>query len=128
MDRTVDRSVELRATDPSGVIPAALASLNIVLGIWLLASPYLIQFTVWTSARINDDIMGPLIIGMAITRLAMWSQRYWWLSLGNVIFGLWVAISPFALGYFHSLPATLDNVVVGLLVALFSAAGLLRHR
>ena len=123
----MDQAVTRTRPDQS-VIAAFLSSFIIVLGILLIASPYIFQYTVWTSARINDDLFGPIIIGMAITRLALWSPQYRWLSLGNVIFGLWVAVSPFVLGYYHSLGALLVNVIIGLLAALFSASGLMVRR
>ena len=121
MERTVERTVPRNSL-------AVLAALIIPLGIWLLASPYFLGYQPWTGARIIDGLFGPLIIGMAITRLAFWAPRYWWVSFGNVVFGLWVAITPFVLGYYHSLPALINNVVVGLLVALFAVTGILRQR
>ncbi len=99
-----------------------LEVLNIGLGIWLLASPYLLTYPVYKAPRINDALVAGLIIGWAITRLATPASARW-VSLGNVILGLWVAISPFVLMYTNVLSATINNIIVGLLVALFAAAG-----
>jgi hypothetical protein len=105
-----------------------LAALNIPLSIWLIASTYLLHHTLWYGARVNNNVMGALILGMAITRLAMFSPRYWWLSLGNLIFGVWLIIAPFVLGFTPDATATINSIVVGILVAVFSAAGLVDLR
>ena len=102
--------------------------LNIPLAIWLIASPYILSFTLWTGARLTAEVFGGLILGMAITRMAMSQRHYWWLSFGNVIFGAWVAITPFVLAYHYDSAATVNAIVVGVLVALIAASGFLRRR
>lgn len=102
--------------------------LNVALAIWLIASPYILSYTLWTGARLTAAVFGGLILGMAITRMAMSQRHYWWLSFGNVILGVWVAISPFMLAYHYDAPATVNAVVVGVLVALIAATGFLRRR
>lgn len=103
-------------------------ALNIVLAIWLIASPYILRYFEWTDAKLTADFFGALILGMAITRMSMSQSRFWWLSFGNVIFGIWVAISPFVLGFHWNTRATVTCVVTGILVALIAASGLLRPR
>ncbi len=118
--------VETNETQRTGL--QLLEAFNIALGIWLIAAPYFFAFTIWGSARIISGFVGSLIIGMAMTRLAMDQPRYWWLSLGNVVFGLFLVIAPFAYGYTGSLAATGNHVIVGLLVAVLAAGGLLGYR
>lgn len=101
---------------------------NVVLGIWLIASCYILGATLWRNERITTGVFGACILGMAITRMAMSQRRFWWLSFGNIIFGLWVAISPYALGYHWERGATINNIIVGVLVALIAATGFLRSR
>ena len=103
-------------------------ALNVVLGIWLIASCYMLGASLWRDERLTTGIFGALILGMAITRMAMPQRNMWWLSFGNIIFGLWVAISPFVLGYHYVTNATINNVIVGILVALIAATGFLRSR
>ena len=103
-------------------------ALNVVLGIWLIASCYILGAFLWRDERITTGVFGSLILGMAIWRMAMSHPRYWFLSFGNVIFGIWVAISPFVLGYHYETRAMINNVIVGILVALFAATGFLRPR
>jgi hypothetical protein len=103
-------------------------ALNVVLGIWLIASTYLLGTSLWRSERLTCGIFGALILGMAITRMAMSQRSMWWLSFGNIIFGIWVAISPFALGYHYEIRAMVNNIIVGIAVALLAATGFLRSR
>jgi len=101
---------------------------NVLLGIWLIASPYLLGDSLWKANRLTTGIFGACILGWAITRMAMPQPKLWWLSFGNVIFGLWVAISPFALGYYYDSSAMISSVITGILVALIAATGFLRSR
>ncbi len=87
------------------------------LGIWLLASPYLLGFTLVDAARINNGFFGPLILWFAIARLAV-QDRGRWVGWFNVAFGIWVAASPFLLGFADQLKPMINNIVVGLIVAL----------
>lgn len=103
-------------------------ALNVVLAIWLIASPYLLGVSLWKAERLTAGIFGACILGWAITRMAMPQPKLWWLSFGNVIFGLWVAISPFALGYHVESTAMICNVITGIAVALVAATGFLRSR
>jgi hypothetical protein len=103
-------------------------ALNIVLAIWLIGSVYLLGDSLWKADRLTTGIFGACILGWAITRMAMPQPKLWWLSFGNVIFGLWVAISPFALGYYHDSSAMIANVITGILVAIIAPTGFLRSR
>jgi len=118
----------LQKNRPESPLMIYVEAFNVVLGIWLIASSYILGTTLWASARITSDVFGGLILGMAITRMAMSQRSMWWLSFGNVIFGIWVAISPFTLGYHYETRAMINNLIVGILVALFAATGFLRSR
>jgi len=115
-------------SQPQSDLMIYVEGLNVALAIWLIASPYILSYTAWSSARLTADFFGGIILGMAITRMAMPQPRYWWLSFGNLIFGIWVAVTPWVLGYHYDSHATLNAVVVGVLVALFAATGFLRSR
>lgn len=100
--------------------PSALRLLPVIdmaLGIWLLASPYLLGFTLVDAARINNGAFGPLILWFAIARLAA-QDKGRWVSWFNVAFGIWVAASPFLFGFADQPKAMINNIVVGLIVAL----------
>jgi hypothetical protein len=118
----------VQRSQPQTSLMIYVEGLNVALAIWLIASPYILGFTEWRDARLTADFFGALILGMAITRMSMPQPRYWWLSFGNLIFGIWVAISPWVLGYHYDTPATVNAIVTGILVALIAATGFLRPR
>jgi hypothetical protein len=103
------------ATRPSRL--KLLPVINMALGLWLLASSYVLGFTLIDAARINNVTFGPFILWIAITALAV-GNRGRWISWVNVVFGLWVGISPFVLGFADQPKPLINNIVVGLLVAL----------
>lgn len=100
--------------------PSALRLLPVIdmaLGVWLLASPYLLGFTLVEAARINNGAFGPFILWIAIARLAA-QDRARWVSWFNVALGILVAASPFLFGFADQLKPMINNIVVGLIVAL----------
>ena len=103
-------------------IYSVMPALCIPLGIWLLASPYFLQFTIYEGARMNAAGIGPFIVGFALTRLAV-SPPWYWVGWINVLLGVWIFIVPFALGLSHITDLTLNFVIVGALVVIFSVLG-----
>lgn len=99
-----------------------LPVINMALGIWLLISPYLLGFTLVDAARINNAAFGPFILWIAIARLAVQTKARW-VSWINVVFGVWIAASPFVLGFTDQPKPLLNNIVVGLTVALVALVG-----
>lgn len=89
---------------------------NIVLGLWLLAAPFVLGYSASSVAALtNDVVLGILVIGGA-----------WWVIAGltggfaaalfEALCGLWLLIAPFVLNISH-LPGTLFNeMVVGVIV------------
>ncbi len=118
----------MQKSQPRSEMLIYVEGLNVALAIWLIASPYILSYTAWSSARLTSEFFGGLILGMAITRMAMPQRNYWWLSFGDVFLGIWVAISPWVLGYHYDTSAEINAVVVGVLVALIAATGFLRPR
>jgi hypothetical protein len=90
------------------------AIVNILLGLWLMLSPYLLQFE--KAASDNNYIVGPLVLTCAI--IALWevnrSARYI-----NLVAGAWLVISPLILD-FQTSEAILSTVISGLLIAALS--------
>ncbi|HSW77483.1 MAG TPA: SPW repeat protein [Candidatus Chromulinivoraceae bacterium] len=86
---------------------------NLVLGIWLILSPFLFSYT--STAMTNSIILGAIIAILAVIRLSTPSQT--WASWLNGIAGLWLIIAPFIIGSTES--AVLWNqIIVGLAVAV----------
>ncbi len=104
-----------------------LAALCIPLGVWLVASPYILNFSLYDGMRLNCTFIGGLILSLAITQLAL-SPGLRWLGWLNVVLGLWVAVMPFVYGVTFLPAAVVSSVVTGLAVAVLSAASILGAR
>jgi hypothetical protein len=93
-----------------------------LLGLWLLASPYFLQFTLFSEQRMNVGLVAPMVILFALTRLAV-NPPWYWVGWVNVLFGIWLVISPFAFGLSHQTAMTWNFVIVGLLLTAASVLG-----
>jgi len=96
--------------------------ISVVLGIWLMAAPAVLDFP--GPARINDRIVGPLVVSFAI--IAYWevTRSLRWVQL---VLGFWLLVAPWVLGY--ELVATLNSMIVGLLLmALAAVPGTVKQR
>lgn len=88
-------------------------AVNLVLGIWLAVSPYVLSFADQTTPAWNAHVVG--IVILALVAAAIWAFQKWeeWI---NAALGLWLVVSPWLLG-FSGLTAPLWNqIVVGILV------------
>jgi hypothetical protein len=97
-------------------------TLNLVLGLWLIISPWVLAYTAQTTAAWTAHAVGVVILVMAA--LALYAFHTWeeWI---NVALAAWLIVSPWLLGYSAVQAATWNQIVVGLAVgvlALWSAA------
>jgi hypothetical protein len=102
-----------------GQITAA-SGLDVVAGFWLLISPFALMFPRDTDAMINNVVLGLAIGSLALYRF-FHPARSAWLSVMNVILGIWVMIAPFVLGFDTLESAKTSNVITGISVILLSA-------
>jgi hypothetical protein len=104
-------------TNTHGFVAQARAAtgVNILLGIWLLYSPWIFGYYTW-SALGNSVIVGALIAILAAIRLASLrdSTR---LSVVNLTLALWTIASPWVYGYAANLDGVRDNVILGVVIA-----------
>jgi len=96
---------------------AGVSWINIVLGIWVIISPFVVQFTRFPAAMWNNVIVGIVIAILAIIRTSVPGQTGW--SWVNVILGIWMIISPFALGAMTT-GILWNNVILGIVIALIA--------
>jgi hypothetical protein len=89
------------------------------LGLWLLASPYFLQFTLHSEPRMNVGLVAPMVILFALMRLAV-GPKWFWVQWVNALFGIWLAVSPFAFGLGHINSLMLNFVIVGLALIVTS--------
>ena len=95
------------------------SGLNIVAAIWLIAAPFLLDYSV-QAATWNDIIAGVLILALAWGRVSnpMFSPG---LSWTNALLGIWLVLAPFVLRYsMHPIPLW-NDVSVGVVVAVLAA-------
>jgi hypothetical protein len=83
------------------------------LGIFLVLSPWILQFHRDGAATRNAVIVGLLVVFAEVVTLSRFQVWEEWI---NVVLGAWLAISPFVLGIADP-AATTTFVVLGLLIA-----------
>jgi len=81
-----------------------------------LISPFVLAFEL-TKARWNNIVTGFVVGILALVRLSTANQTGW--SWINVLLGIWLVISPFALGFFAG-DGLWNNVVLGIIIAAFA--------
>ena len=89
--------------------------INVILGLWIMASPDLLSFADPTAAD-NNHIVGPLIVTFAFT--ALWEATR---SVGkwNIALGAWLLIAPWILS-FEDKSALINDVAIGAVVVALS--------
>jgi hypothetical protein len=97
-------------------------TLNLLLGIWLVASPWILPYADHQLAAWNTRLTGLAIAvaaGAALVNYELWKE---WI---NVVLAAWLIVSPWFLGYSEVGGAFYNQFAVGLAVgvlALWSAA------
>ncbi|HYC45464.1 MAG TPA: SPW repeat protein [Burkholderiales bacterium] len=89
---------------------------NLVLGAWIFASPWVLAYT-GSVAAWNAYAMGAGIMLFAL--IASYMPKAWE-ELINILFGVWLVVSPFALGFSADTVVALHTVVVGILATAFA--------
>lgn len=106
------RSTYFRDRNPADVV-------NILAGVGLALSPWLLEFTTVAAAAWNAWIVGAAIALIALAAL-VWHHPA---EEGvNGVLGLWAAIAPWLLGFSELRAAMSVHVVLGLAVAIVAAA------
>lgn len=106
---TLTRDYAAQARTASGI--------NILLGIWLLVSPWVFGYhSMGTPALLNSVFVGALIAILAASRLAS-LRTSTGLSAVNLILALWTMTSPWVCGYAANRGGVWDNVILGVVIA-----------
>ncbi|HEV2339405.1 MAG TPA: SPW repeat protein [Patescibacteria group bacterium] len=88
--------------------------INAVIGVALLVSPFVLGVTN-TAQQTNDIIFGIIIGVLSLIRAFYPSRSGIWMSWFNTLFGIWLILAPFALGYAAS--HLWHDVIAGVIVA-----------
>lgn len=101
----------------------------LILGLWLVVSPWVLGFTAIQFAMWNAIVLGAVIVVMTLMELVEFHD---WEEWTDMVIGGWLAISPWVLGFTAeaggSAVATANFVIVGLLVLAMAAWSLIGHR
>lgn len=90
---------------------------NLVIGLWMLASPWVLAYQAEARPMWNSVIVGLLIAAVAL--YAMY-QVFAWEEWTNVVLGAWLVISPWVLGFSGLYAAMLNAVVAGAIVLVLA--------
>ena len=92
--------------------------LNLLIGIWLFISPWVIGFAnASQSASWNAWILGVAIVVFSAIAVSLPQA---WEEVINILLGIWMVISSWVIGVASRAVET-NAVIVGLLVILFAA-------
>jgi hypothetical protein len=92
--------------------------LNILCGIWLIISPFILGYYDVTAAIWNSIVLGVVVLILAAARVSNPNGNVG-LSWINLLLGIWLIISPFFM--YPSFPTPIwNNVILGILVAIFA--------
>lgn len=100
------------------------SGLDILAGIWLILAPYILGYD-YSRATTNDIVVGIVVLVLAAVREVGDNYRVSWPSWINTLLGVWLILSPFILAYPSGSPATMNDIVLGIVVGVLSLIGAL---
>ncbi len=93
-------------------------TLNLLIGVWLFISPWVVGFAASdVAAAWNAWILGVAIVVFSAIAVSMPRA---WEEVINILLGIWMVISSWVIGVAYRAAGT-NAVIVGLLVILFAA-------
>ncbi len=109
----------METINPQRSVSTRASAWNVLLGIWLIISPFVLGHARSNAFLVNNIVLGIVIGVLALIRSSGSDPRAGtsWL---NIILGIWLIISPFALGFSNLMGPMINNVVVGIVVALIA--------
>jgi len=100
-----------------------IVEINIVLGAWLIVAPFVMGYSVSTTALANDVVLGILLIACSCWILAPTAGRVGAGAL-ELVGAAWLVAAPFVLHYQRSSRPFDNDIVLGLLAVMVSAAAM----
>jgi hypothetical protein len=92
--------------------------LNLTLGALLMVSPWALAFMPESAIAWNAVLSGSLVVVLALGALAMFQQWQAWASMAA---GLWIAISPWVIGFAGHADGLRVHLIIGATVAVAAA-------
>jgi uncharacterized membrane protein len=90
---------------------------NLLLGLWLVVSPWVLSFAGDANAATNAWVTGGLIAILAAAALIAFHKWEEWI---NALLALWLIASPFVLGLTANMTVVWNLIIVGVLVAILA--------
>ncbi|OGA23062.1 MAG: hypothetical protein A3I01_17555 [Betaproteobacteria bacterium RIFCSPLOWO2_02_FULL_65_24] len=90
---------------------------ELLLGVWLVVSPWVVGYTDIEAARLNAVILGIAIVVYSVIELGVPKAWEEWVSAAM---GLWLVVSPFVLNFSQQAAATWNAIVIGALILVFA--------
>ena len=90
---------------------------NVILAVCVFISPWVIGFIAEPVPSWNAWIVGGALFVLAVAAISAFAEWEEWVHL---VLGLWLAASPWLLGFSANVNAMWTNLVLGLLVAAVS--------
>jgi hypothetical protein len=94
---------------------------NLVLGVWLALSPWILSFADEAAPAWNARVVGVIIAVAAVAALSAFQEWEEWV---NAALAAWLIVSPYVLGFSMHQAVLWNHVVVGVVVgalAIWSA-------
>ncbi|HHI92820.1 MAG TPA: hypothetical protein ENK04_04785 [Gammaproteobacteria bacterium] len=98
---------------------------NILLGTWLVLTPFFGIGGFSDVAAINSYLTGAAVAVFAIAALA---RPLLWEEYINLALGVWLISAPFILGFSSQTGPTLNQVIVGLLIGSIALGATLQNK
>ena len=98
--------------------PVTISWINIILAVWVLISPFVLGFSDFPRALWNNVATGLAIGILAIIRTSLRQQQGW--SWANVVLGIWLILSPFALVFLSGSRALWNNIILGVIITIIA--------
>ena len=92
--------------------------LNLTLGGLLMVSPWALGFIPETAIALNAVLSGMLVAVLALAALAIFQRWQIWASLAA---GLWIAVSPWVIGFADHADGLRVHLIIGATVAVAAA-------
>jgi hypothetical protein len=94
---------------------------GIAVGVWMLASPWVLGYADHYAATMNAGILGTALIFMELLNLDQHEPAEEW---ADIAVGLWLLVSPLVLGFASATTAAVNAVAVAALTILLAALAL----
>ncbi len=97
---------------------------TLVVGLWLIVSPWLLSFAATSAAMWNAVLFGAIIAVLALAALMRFRDWEEWVGMAV---GVWLVVSPWVLGFAATRMAMWNAVIVGILTLALAGWALREH-